>query len=103
MHAVGQAGYIASVKAIASGVPALRAAGKSSEQIARIVHGRRRAIQDAARAVTPPGQLRAILARNLRKYGDELGPTMPWLRRSGKSWDEIIESASRPGGHDLGF
>ena len=35
--------------------------------------------------------------------GDNLGPTVDWLRSQGKSWDDIIESAGRIGGKDLGF
>jgi hypothetical protein len=38
-----------------------------------------------------------------RHHGDPLGPTIDWLRAQGKSWEEIIESAMRPGGADLGF
>ncbi|MDN5205233.1 hypothetical protein QQ008_27870 [Fulvivirgaceae bacterium BMA10] len=38
-----------------------------------------------------------IYARNLEKYGDRLGSTIDWLRKQGKTWDEIIESASKPG------
>ena len=43
---------------------------------------------------------------NKMDYGDELGPTIEWLRKDkiingkeikGKTWDDIIESASRPG------
>jgi len=51
----------------------------------------------------PAPQPEAIYARNLEKYGDKLGPTVDWLRAKGKSWEEIIESASRSGGKDLGF
>ena len=36
---------------------------------------------------------------NMADYGDELGPTIEYLRNAkNKSWDDIIESASRPGG-----
>jgi hypothetical protein len=51
-----------------------------------------------------PEQLReAIYARNRVKYGDPLGPTIDYLRNKGKSWEDIIESAARTGGRDLGF
>jgi hypothetical protein len=39
----------------------------------------------------------------MERYGDPLGPSIEWLRARGKSWDDIIESASRTGGADLGF
>ena len=41
--------------------------------------------------------------RNIREYGNPLGPTIEQLRNAGESWEDIIESASRPGGRDLGF
>jgi len=53
--------------------------------------------------LTPPDLLATIYRRNLIKYGDQLGPTIDYLRRQGKSWEDIIESASRPGGADLGL
>lgn len=34
---------------------------------------------------------------------NELGPSVEQLRASGKSWGDIIKSATRPGGKDLGF
>lgn len=31
-----------------------------------------------------------------------MGPSIEYLRTQGKSWKEIIDSASKPGGGDLG-
>jgi hypothetical protein len=53
--------------------------------------------------LTPAPELEVIYARNLKTYGDKLGPTIDWLRAKGKSWEQIIESSSRPGGKDLGL
>jgi hypothetical protein len=54
--------------------------------------------------LTPPKELERIYARNLEKYGDRLGPTIDYLRNvTGKTWEQIIKSASRPGGKDLGL
>ena len=53
--------------------------------------------------LTPPDKLKEIYARNVEKYGDKLGQSIDWLRKKGKSWDDIIESASRTGGKDLGL
>ncbi len=39
---------------------------------------------------------RNAFERNLKKYGDKWGPTIDYLRRNGKSWEQIIESSSRP-------
>lgn len=35
--------------------------------------------------------------------GINLGPTVDQLRAKGKTWEQIIESSTRPGGQDLGF
>jgi hypothetical protein len=79
----------------------MRTAGKSSEEIARTLHAARRTLGEQYKAMTPSDQLAQIYERNLQKYGDKLGPTIEWLRNQGKSWEEIIESASRPGGKDI--
>lgn len=54
-------------------------------------------------ALTNPELLAQICERNLQRYGDKLGPTIEWLRERGKSWEQIIDSAIRPGGKDLEF
>ena len=81
----------------------MRDAGMSSEQIARSLHAERRALGEKFKGLTPHGKLGEIYERNLKLYGDRLGPSVDWLRNAGKSWDDIIESASRPGRKDLGF
>ena len=43
------------------------------------------------------------MARNLNMYGDKFAPGIEWLRKVGKSWNDIINSAIRPGGKDLRF
>ncbi len=63
----------------------------------------RRAIGEEFKALTPVDKLTEIYQRNMNKYGDKLGPTIDWLRSQGKSWEQIIESAGRTGGKDLGF
>ncbi len=35
--------------------------------------------------------------RTVAVYGDPLGPTIEFLREQGKSWDEIIDGATRHG------
>jgi len=93
--------YEAKVKALQDKVKQMRAEGKSSEEIARAVHAERRALGVQYKDLTPPDLLDSIYKRNLGKYGDKLGPTVEWLRDRGKSWEDIIESATRPGGADL--
>jgi filamentous hemagglutinin len=81
----------------------MRAAGATPEQVARQVSGMRRELGVKFKNITPPEKLEEIYARNLKQYGDKLGPTIEWLRAKGKSWEQITESASRAGGKDLGF
>jgi hypothetical protein len=98
-----RADYVDEVRALNSVRDSLKEAGKSQEYIARVLHSQRRAIGANYKAMTPLDELERIYARNLQKYGDKLGPTIEWLREHGKSWDDIIESAIRPGGSDLGY
>ncbi|MEK6334072.1 MAG: LamG-like jellyroll fold domain-containing protein [Acidobacteriota bacterium] len=93
--------YEAEVKGLADKAAYLKTTGHSVEEIAIQLHAERRALGVKYKDITPPEILQKILERNLRKYGDELGPSIDWLRRQGKSWKDIIESASRPGGGDL--
>jgi RHS repeat-associated protein len=93
--------YEVEVKALASKAAQLKASGRSVEQIAIELHAERRALGVKYKDITPPEILQKILERNLSKYGDELGPSIDWLRKQGRSWEDIIEGASRPGGGDL--
>jgi RHS repeat-associated protein len=95
--------YVDAVKKLAEKVPGMRKSGMSSEEIARALHAERRALGVQYKDLTPPGLLEEIYQRNLERYGDKLGPTIDWLRSRGKTWEDIIESASRSGGSDLGF
>ncbi len=81
----------------------LRAAGMTAEDVARQLHALRRDLGVEYKDLTPPDKLAEIYQRNLQKYGDKLGPSIEWLRANGKSWEQIIESSSRPGGKDLQF
>jgi hypothetical protein len=81
----------------------MRAAGATPEQVARQVSGMRRELGVKYKNITPPEKLEEIYARNLKNYGDKLGPTIDFLRAKGKTWEQITESASRAGGKDLGF
>ena len=62
------------------------AAGLEVEQVARRLHGKRRAIGVRYKLRTPlfgrRGQV-AIYRRNLRKYGHPLGPSVESVRKSG--------------------
>lgn len=81
----------------------LEAENRTIEEIARILHRERREIGLQYKRQTPLLMRIRIYQRNLNLYGDPLGPSIDWLRRRGKTWSQIAESASRPGGQDLGF
>ena len=73
----------------------------SKEITAQTMHYLRRRVGVIFKDQTPVLQRGIIYARNLLKYGDRLGPSFNQMRKSGKSLDEIIDSASKPGGRDL--
>jgi RHS repeat-associated protein len=75
--------------------------GQPVEEIARWAHGARRELGVIFKDMTPPELLEQIYARNIAKYGDQLGPTIEWLLEKGKTWEDIIESAVQPGGADI--
>lgn len=81
----------------------MRQAGNSPEHIARALHAERNALKVRFRELSPPDAVRRFEQRNIDRYGDPLGPSIEQLRGAGKSWEQIIESATRPGGRDLGF
>lgn len=95
--------YVNEVKALEDVALSMRAAGVSPELVARQLHQMRRDLGVQYKDLTPASQLEAIYSRNLERYGDKFGLSVDWLRAKGKSWEQIIESASRSGGKDLGF
>jgi hypothetical protein len=89
--------YEAAVLALRAQVAAMRSDGASSETIARAVHAERRRLTAAFKGLTPEPVRSRIHNRTLAAYGDPVGPTIENLRARGKSWDDIIDSAARPG------
>ena len=96
-----RAEYEAKVRGLTDRASEMRNAGRSTEEIARSLHAERRALGIEYKGMTPPAQLEQIYARNLEKYGDPLGPSIEWLLEHGKTWEDIIDSACRPGGKDI--
>ena len=78
-------------------VAAMRGDGASPETIARAVHIEHRRLTAAFKALTPEPWRSRIRTRTLAAYRDPIGPTIETLRAPGKSWDDIIDSATRPG------
>ncbi|MFJ6480954.1 MULTISPECIES: FG-GAP-like repeat-containing protein [unclassified Streptomyces] len=95
--------YIDEVEGLTRQAAEMRAAGASPEVIARTLHKARRDIGVKYKDLTPEPKRNEIYERNLGKYGDKLGPSIDWLRANGKTWEQIIESATRTGGKDLGL
>ncbi|MBN1254276.1 MAG: VCBS repeat-containing protein [Deltaproteobacteria bacterium] len=95
--------YIAEVEALKEQLLTMEVAGIPRENIAKLLHAQRRALGVKYKNLTPPKKLEEIYQRNLRKYGDQLGPSIEWLRAKGKTWNQIIESATETGGKDLGL
>jgi hypothetical protein len=85
---------VAELKATAA---AMRSAGEGAESIARALHAERRALAAQYKELTPEPLRTRLYERTLRIYGDPIGPTIEFLRSNGRSWDQIIESAARPG------
>ncbi len=75
----------------------MRQDGASAETIARAIHAKRLRLSTRFKALTPEPYRSRIRERTIRVYGNEHGPSIEFLRAKGKSWDAIIESATRPG------
>lgn len=101
-HPLRQA-YIDEVTALRGEAEAMLKNGIDKEKVARAMHAKRRELGVKYKNLTPSDILEKIYQRNMEKYGDKLGPTIDFLRSKGKSWDDIIESATRTGGKDLGL
>lgn len=89
--------YEAQVRALTDLARRMQADGTDAEKIARHLNAKRRALSARFKALTPPDLRARIAARSLAVYGDEDGPTIQTLRAAGKSWDQIIAGACRPG------
>lgn len=101
-HPLRQA-YIDEVTALRGEAEAMLKNGVDKEKVARVMHAKRRELGVKYKNLTPSDMLEKIYQKNMEKYGDKLGPTIDFLRSKGKSWDDIIESATRTGGKDLGL
>lgn len=99
-------------------VDAMRAAGKSDEEIARAANAERRSIGREFKDQTDPELREVIYRRNQAQYGDPLGPKYEDLKRGyvihpqtkqrvpvgkgrPKTDEQIIESAQNAGGDDF--
>ena len=95
--------YVQEVNQLSEVREVMKKNGFADEEIARALHKMRRDLGEKYKNLTPSENREIIYSRNLKKYGDKLGPTIEWLRAQGQSWDGIAESATRTGGRDLGL
>jgi hypothetical protein len=94
--------YESEVRSLADRAVRMRREGATPEQIARTLHNLRRQLGVKYKDMTPSDILKQIYERNTTKYGGPLGPSIDWLRNvKGASWEDIIKSASTPGGADI--
>lgn len=89
--------YERKVQTLADMAADMRRRGVDAELVARAVHAERLEIAKAFKDLTPEPLRSKIQARTVARYGNPAGPSIDFLRAAGKSWDEIIDSASRPG------
>lgn len=94
--------YEERVKALRYEIPSLKRKGFNNEDIARLLYSKRRELGLKYKMDVPQFLQGSIYEQNQKKYGDPLGPSIAYLRNQGKSWEEIIERATRAGGEDLG-
>lgn len=92
-----RARYEQAVLGLKDQVDAMRRSGASDEAIARSVHANRLRLARTYKELTPEPYRSRIYDRTVRVYGNEDGPSIAFLRAKGKSWEAIIESATRPG------
>ncbi|WDT92037.1 hypothetical protein H0E86_14685 [Streptomyces sp. SCSIO-PteL053] len=74
---------------------AMRAEGRSEEDIARTLVQMRNDAKDVVRAGMTPEQVAELEARNEKKYGNPLGPTADQLYLKYGSWEKVTEAAKR--------
>lgn len=73
----------------------MRASGASDEDIARVMVDMRNDAKDITRAGMSPEAVRLLEERNMKKYGNPLGPTADQLYAKYGSWAEVIDAATR--------
>ncbi|GAA3130836.1 hypothetical protein ACFQ0X_40170 [Streptomyces rectiviolaceus] len=69
--------------------------GRSDEEIARVLVDMRNEAKDITRAGMSPEAVQALEERNMKKYGNPLGPTADQQFAKYGSWAKVIEAATR--------
>ncbi|MFJ4580271.1 hypothetical protein [Streptomyces echinatus] len=84
----------------------MRAEGRSEEDVARTLVQMRNDAKDIVRAGMTPEQVAELEARNIKKYGNPLGPTADQLYLKYGSWEKVSAAATRSNeavDHELGL
>jgi hypothetical protein len=97
-----RADYEHAVSGLSADYARLLEAGRSEEEIGRHLYTRRQELRYEFRKQLPAAMRLYLSIRDMRRYGNTLGPPIGWLVEI-KSWSEIAESAMHPGGKDLGL
>ena len=92
-----RADYEDEVRGLSDLVASMRIEGASSEAIARAVSSARLELSRRYKAATPEPLRSRIIARTVAEYGNPNGPDVEYLRSRGRTWEEIIAGALRPG------
>lgn len=69
--------------------------GRSDEEIARVLVDMRNEAKDITRAGMTPEAVQALEQRNMKKYGNPLGPTADQQFAKYGSWAKVIEASTR--------
>lgn len=69
--------------------------GRSDEEIARVLVDMRNQAKDITRAGMTPEEVQALEQRNMKKYGNPLGPTADQQYAKYGSWATVIKAATR--------
>ncbi|WP_192872137.1 DUF6861 domain-containing protein [Pseudomonas congelans] len=93
--------YVKAVYELKKTINRMRANGLDLEDIAKHAYEARTNLKIEYRKFTPPELLETINARNMNKYGNPIGPTFEDLVNKGKTFEQIIDSATRAGGEDI--
>ena len=93
--------YEQQVENIAGLVEGFKQQGMTDQQIAEIVIPLRNNYKAAYRSFMSPEAVAMVEARNLGRYGDRLGPSVDYFLSVGKTYEYMVEAASRPGGADI--
>ena len=89
--------YERRVRSLAALAESLLGGGLAVEMVARRVHAERCDLARMFRELTPEPARSVLLARTRALYGEGDGPSIEAMRAAGRSWDEIIAGAARPG------